>query len=358
MSARLRTLDSKISFFAFADIITAVSGMLIFITLLLATDLGRPTKSRSHDADREIQQQLDEALRQQLETDAKNRQLQELLAAAETAPALEKIEADVVDLRSRLTAEQKKQSAIAAQMSRDASALQARDTALGLTDLKTTIQHTIGEGESIALQEAKARKEMEGLEQQASTVQTRLLALREREGKIWLIPDRSSTTKEPILITVAGTGATAEAFDHPEKHQQWDAARTPSSFQTYLHNAKALNQYVVFLVRPSGIQLFQKLLQSARGDGFDVGFDALEENRDVHFSTPPPIDEPLPAPDSSFTKPNPVVYETNASPTNANKPHPVGTPVATNNSPNPTPAQLPSPAKNWWQRFLTWLGLK
>jgi hypothetical protein len=284
--------------------------------------------------------------------------LQELLAAAETAPALEKIEADVADLRSRLTAEQKKQSAIAAQMSKSASALQARDAALGLTDLKTTIQRTTEEGESIARQEAKARKEMDGLEQQAATVQTRLLTLREREGKIWLIPDRSSTTKEPILVTVAGTGATAEAFDHPERHQYWDATVAPSSFETYLHNGKALNQYVVFLVRPSGIQLFQKLLQSARGNGFDVGFDALEENRDVHFSTPPPIDEPLPTPDASSPKPNPVTHETNASPTAATKTAFTGTPVATNNSPTPTHASPPIPPKNWWQRFLTWLGFK
>src|ERR1700761_6610942 len=136
MSDRLRTFDSKISFFAFADIITAVSGMLIFITLLLATDLGRPTKSRVNAINSELQQQLDDALRQQLEIDAKNRQLQELLASAETAPALEKIEADIADLRSRLTDEQKKQSALAAQMTKSASALQARDAALGLTDLK------------------------------------------------------------------------------------------------------------------------------------------------------------------------------------------------------------------------------
>ena len=291
MSVRLRTLDSKISFFAFADIITAVSGMLIFITLLLATDLGRPSKkSRSEAADRELQQQLDESLDQQLETDAKNRQLQVLLAAAEAAPALDKIGADVANLRSRLTEEQKKQSAITAQMSKSASALQARDSALGLTDLKATIRRTTQEAEYIARQEATARKEMEGLEQELSAVQTRLLKLRERDGKIWLIPDKSNTTKEPILVTVARISATAEAFDHPEKRQQWDATRAQSSLEGYLRNANALNQYVVLLVRPSGIQLFQELLKSARNKGFEVGFDALEENQDVHFSTPPPID--------------------------------------------------------------------
>jgi hypothetical protein len=360
MSVRLRTLDSKISFFAFADIITAVSGMLIFITLLLATDLGRPSKkSRSEAADRELQQQLDESLHQQLETDAKNRQLQVLLAAAEAAPALDKIGADVANLRSRLTEEQKKQSAITAQMSKSASALQARDSALGLTDLKATIRRTTQEAEYIARQEATARKEMEGLEQELSAVQTRLLKLRERDGKIWLIPDKSNTTKEPILVTVARISATAEAFDHPEKRQQWDATRAQLSLEGYLRNANALNQYVVFLVRPSGIQLFQELLKSARNKGFEVGFDALEENQDVHFSTPPPIDEPIPGTDASSSKPNPVANGTNASsPSTATIPASVGTPAATNNQPTSTHTLPPSPAKSWWQRFLTWLGLK
>jgi hypothetical protein len=363
MSERLRTLDSKISFFAFADIITAVSGMLIFITLLLATDLGRPSKkSRSEAANRELQQQLSDLLSQQLETDAQIRRLQELLAAAETAPASEKIEADVVKLRSQLAEEQKKQSAVAVQISKSASALQARDAALGLTDLKATIERAIQEAESIARQEAKARKAMEALEQQVSAAQARLLKLREREGKLWLIPDKSDTTKEPILVTVERTGAAAYAFDHPEKHQQWDTARAPSSFEQYLRSAKSLNQYVVFEVKPSGIQLFQNLLESARSAGFDVGFDALEEDKEVQgFSSPPPVDEPAPPNppnDASATKPVPHAFPSTNTAAEPTKPGPAIPPAQTNSPSHANPALPPPPAKSWWQRFLTWIGLK
>ncbi len=192
-----------------------------------------------------------------------------------------------------------------------------------------------------------------------SAVQTRLLKLRERDGKIWLIPDKSNSTKEPILVTVARTSATAEAFDHPEQRQQWDATRAQSSFEGYLRNANALNQYIVFLVRPSGIQLFQELLKSARNEGFEIGFDALEENQDVHFSTPPPIDEPLPTADVSSSRPIPVANATNAStPSSATIPPSVHPPSATNNPPTSTRALPPTPAKIWWQRFLTWLGIK
>ena len=102
MSSRLRSLDSKISFFAFADIITAVSGVLIFVALLLATDLGQPTNSSSQAVDSEIEQQLQQTLVQQVDVDAENRRLQELLAMANTAPNPEKLQADISRMRSQL----------------------------------------------------------------------------------------------------------------------------------------------------------------------------------------------------------------------------------------------------------------
>lgn len=358
MRSRLRNFDSKVTFFAFADIITAVSGMLIFITLLLATDLGRPSQNASQEADKEMQQRLDETLRRQLEIDNQNQRLRELMAAAETAPAPEKIETDIARLRSELASEQQKQSALSNQIAKTDSAFQARDKTLGLTDLKTTVQETIQENEAIAKREAKVRLAMDSLEQQVASAQSRLLKLQARDRQIWLIPDRASTTKEPILVTVAGTGAAVEAFDHPEKHQQWEATRAQLSLEGYLRNAKTLNQYVVFLVRPSGIALFQRLLKSTHADGFEVGYDALEEDRDVHFTTPPPMDEPIPAGDTPAAKPTPTSNRTTSNPAPASAPPPVFTPGATNSPPTTPHAPPPPAAKSWWQRFLAWLGLK
>src|SRR6185436_19625503 len=103
MSSRLRSLDSKISFFAFADIITAVSGVLIFVALLLATDLGQPTDSHSKNAKPEIESQLREILSQQVEVDARNQNLQQLLATADTSPNLEKLQIDIAKLHSQIS---------------------------------------------------------------------------------------------------------------------------------------------------------------------------------------------------------------------------------------------------------------
>ena len=359
MRDRFRTFDSRISFFAFADIITAVSGMLIFITLLLATDLGRPTDTRSQSANSEIEQRLQETLSQQLEVDAQNHRLQELLGTAETAPDFEKLQADIARLRSLVSEEQKRKSALSHQITDSQTAAGERDKTLGLTDLKATVQRAVRETEIVARQEATARSVMGNLEQEAARVQTQLLKLREREGQLWLIPDKAGTTKEPILVTVAATGATIEHFDHPEQRRQLAKTGANSSFNSYLHEAKALDQYVVFLVRPSGIELFQDLVKSARDMGFEVGFDALEEGQQVHFSSPPPIDESTPPTESdAHASPEKAsgIEGNSGVPTNATP----GTTAPKADKPRPAPpasAAAPQKQKNWWQKLLEWVGL-
>ena len=359
MSSRLRSLDSKISFFAFADIITAVSGVLIFVALLLATDLGRPTSSSSQAANSELEKRLQETFAQQAEVDAQNHRLQELLASADTAPNLEKLQADITRLRSQLSEEQKKQAAVTDQMADSQATIAARDKVLGLTDLKAAVQRVVQEVESIARQDAKARSEMGNLDQQVAQAQSKLLKLRQREGQLWLIPDKSSTTKEPILVTVAAAGVTVERFDHPDQRKQLEKSDADTAFRSYLREAKALDQYVVFLVRPSGIETFQDLVKSARDMGFDVGYDALEEDRQIHFSTPPAVDDSTPPTDAPAT-----ATTHNSSASNGNSGSPANAaPAATPPKPNkPQPAaapSVPSPQKEkgWWQKLLEWAGL-
>ncbi len=360
MSRRRRSLNStKISFFAFQDIITSVSGILILVTLILATDLDRPTSRTTHDADPELERKLSETLRQQAEVDAQNQNLLGLLAAAETAPAAEKLEMDITRLRAQLAEEKKKHASVAEQLAASQSAIEARDRTLGLTDIKAQIQRIIQEAESLARQESEVRKEMASLEQKVASVQSKLLKLREREGKLWLIPDKSSTTKEPILATISSRGAKVEKFDHPDEAKEFAKASARTGFESYLAEAKPLDQYVVFLVRPSGIELFERLVKLAREKGFEVGFDALEEDREIHFTTPPSLDEtPVPskppdtAPNARPSASSPISpAQTNFATTATPPTNPVSQPPAAS---KPTPT---AKTKSWWQRFLEFVGL-
>jgi hypothetical protein len=291
MRERFRSFDSKISFFAFADIITAVSGMLIFITLLLATDLGRPTDNRSSAASAEREKQLQETLRQQAQADAENRGLQQLLTTANTAPAADKLESDIARLRTDLADERSKHAGLAEELAASKSALDERDKVLGITAVRQQIQDGVEELAALERQDEKVRDETAVLEQKIKGVEAKIVKLRSREGQIWLMPDRSQTTKEPILAVVSGSGVEIERFNRPDMGQRFDKAGARAGFEAFLNRSKETQQYVVFLIRPSGIAIFKDLEKMTRKKNFEMGFDALEENREIHFTAPPPLDD-------------------------------------------------------------------
>jgi hypothetical protein len=365
MRERFRSFDSKISFFAFADIITAVSGMLIFITLLLATDLGRPTDSRSQAANAELQRRLQETLAQQAKADGENRNLQTLLSTANTAPAPDKLESDISRLRSELAAEKSKHAGMGEELAASESALAERDKLLGITKVQESIQQGIEELETLGRENAKVREATAVLEQKIAGVQSKILKLRAREGQLWLIPDRSTTAKEPILAVVSGSGLRLERFNHPDEARQFDGSGAQAGFESYLKHAKASDQYVVFLIRPSGIGLFKDLEQTAKDKGFEVGSDALEEDRQVHFSTPPPLEEDSTPkkPAAGATAAPPPIAAPAAAP-GTNSPSRSRSRAAATAPTNPVPPAGASPPvpppprpKSWWQRLLEWLGI-
>ncbi len=291
MREHFRSFDSKISFFAFADIITAVSGMLIFITLLLATDLGHPTNSQSPSSDPELERQLRETLTKQAEVDAANQRLQGLMAAANTAPDPKKLQADITRLRAELADEKSKHAGMTEDLAASKSALDSQDKLLGITDVRAQIPKEAEDLAAIGRDESQVRDQIAALEAGMASVQSKIQKWHAREGQVWLIPDRSANAKEPILATVSGTGLKIDRFNHPEQTQEFKKSHARSGLESYLKEVKPQNQYVVFLVRPSGIGLFKDLVQTAREDGYEVGFDALEEDKEIHFTAPPPIDD-------------------------------------------------------------------
>jgi hypothetical protein len=171
------------------------------------------------------------------------------------------------------------------------SALDTQDRLLGITDVRAQIQKEAEDLDAIGRDESKVRDRITGLEKDVASVQSKIRKLHAREGQVWLIPDRSSNPKEPILAIVSGTGLRIDRFNHPEQSQEFKKSGARAGLESYLKQAKSQDQYVVFLIRPSGIALFKQLVQTARDNGFEVGFDALEEDREIHFTAPPPIDD-------------------------------------------------------------------
>jgi len=291
MRDRLRSFDSKITFFAFADIITAVSGMLIFITLLLATDLGRPTDNRTQAVNAELERQLNETLAQQADADAANRGLQNLLTAANTAPLPDKLQSDISRLRAELAEEKSKHAGLVEELDTSRTNLAERDRVLGITAVRERIAARDRETDEIARKETTVRQQTVALENQIPGIEEKILKYRAREGELWLIPDRTGNTKEPVLAIVSGKELQIARFNQPDQTEKFSKGGARSGFKSYLGRIKSEKQYVVFLIRPSGIDLFRDLVEVARDSGFEVGFDPLEEDRQIHFTAPPPIDD-------------------------------------------------------------------
>lgn len=365
MREHFRTFDSKITFFAFADIITAVSGMLVFITLLLATDLGHPVTGLAQKATTETEQELQQALDAQTAVDAQINRLQELLTAAETSPGAGQLQSDIANLRAQLADEKKKEAGLDARMANSQAAIAARDKVLGLTDLKATVDATVKAAKFIAGQAADARTQANDLESQITRASSQLATLRERAGQLWFIPDNRLTAKQPIFVTISGSGISIDQFNRPDLHKEADSDHASPVFADYLHSAKSTNQYVVFLVKPSGISTFDGLVQAARDMGFSVGYDALEENREAHYSTPPPIDETAsPSPSSAGPSATPTSAGsavTAASSASSTSNSIAGSPASSSSSKpggSSHPPPPPPEPKSWWERFLEWLGVK
>jgi hypothetical protein len=196
------------------------------------------------------------------------------------------------------------------------------------------------------------------LERRVPHKESRLLKFRQMDGQTWLMPDRRTTAKEPILITVAGTGVTIERFDHPDESKHADKTDADSAVKACLSRANPLNEYVVFLVRPTGIALFQDLVKSASEMGFEVDFDALGENSEIRFATFPLVGETTASPSAFAITPGPQ-----ALPSKGNIGARVETPpVAISVSPSkPLPAARrgapPRKDGGWWHRFREWARL-
>ncbi len=364
MSSRLRSLGStRISFFAFQDIITSVSGILILITLILSTDLEQPQEGRAVDADPELQRKLMEILVQQRITDIEIEDLQRILSEAETAPSIEKLTADITQLQTELERERRGKDAVSIQLTDKDSANEALDHRLGLTKLKVKLESTRQETASVEREFQKVRTQTADLEGKLRAAEEKLQRLRIREGKVWMIPDRESTRKRAILATVGGNGVRLQQFDRPEELKEFPSKSAEDDFEAYLNGIQAKDAYIVFLIRPSGISVFKDLVEIARKRGFDVGFDALEENREVLFQPPPAVDQEWDSPRSPETSAG--ESKTNSSregaatqdKTKFTEPPKASPPTSAPSSKQPAAGSTPPVNKSWWQRLLEFIGL-
>jgi hypothetical protein len=112
------------------------------------------------------------------------------------------------------------------------------------------------------------------------------LAVARASNTIQLIPERSQTTKQAVLVTVSRNQIAIQAFDTGEKKEIAGRENRLSQLSEALATFSPLDHYMVFFIKPSAFQEFETVIDVARKGRFDVGYDPIGEDVNIEFGRP------------------------------------------------------------------------
>lgn len=279
MRPKLRQSGSPISFFAFQDIITSVSGILIIVTLLLALNLGSANPMLEQERATAAQESRLAALLDELSTfrrmaDRAAAERGGKATAAELAERAAKLRADaraLAERNARFRAE-------AADIRPDAGEAQRAEA---LARLSASKQPRRAEIQKLEADAAARAAEAQAAARAVEQAQAAALAEQQRRNVLRLIPEPSATNREPVIAQLATRHWTLQRFDTQEKTN----GTTLTEFRTALGGLSALKQYVVFYGKPSAADEFQAYVDAARSAGFGVGYDLVPEETQIELHT-------------------------------------------------------------------------
>ena len=268
-------------FFAFQDIITSAMAVLITIVMLLALNMGEPGHGEPGDSvPAQLAKQLSSLLDELSRSNVDLHVVQETSAAAKLNPAA--LKAEIQSLRDELAAIQRTSQA-------NAKLLADNSGKDGPKIVLAELEKRQAENAALAVKLARLREdsarsdtEMKRAEALLKEKEARLLAEQAKKNELWLIPDRSKTSKEPVVAVVSADAVILQRFDNPEK-SELRGGRLSAKLDEALKAYSKLDQYIVFYLKPSGVDNFDSLVDSAKNAGFEIGYDAVAEEIAINF---------------------------------------------------------------------------
>jgi hypothetical protein len=249
---------ARISFFSFQDIITSVTGIVILVTLMMSFSLRLDEEPEEQRAEKQLQAEREKLA--QIERD--NAAIQEKRIEATTLPDATQVRVQVELLR-REEAELDKQR-------------ESSEKAL------TTLRERIA-ASALSLE---LRSEVETLEERVQELRERLAKERTNANVLFIVPDLETqrAEKRPVAMVVSGDTLKAQAVGGRASEQI--AITSRESLRPMLRRFDPAREFLVFYFRPSGAKWFDAFRDDARRAGFEVGYDAVEENKEIVFSAP------------------------------------------------------------------------
>jgi hypothetical protein len=281
MRRSFRNNTSRLSFFAFQDIITGTAGFVIVITLFLALNLDEAIVSISTDADSpsKNQAELDGILAQVLEEKRKTALLQEPGDIQESEDTIRR----EINQLGALVADLSKTTASLELKSQQNGVSVSREQRIERERLITALATLADAQRRITLKLASGLGDMQRLEQEVRNAEEAVQRIRDRKNVLRLIPNKSNTSKQPVLVLVQDSRIAIQGFDG--KNNQ--IIRSAEEFLPTLSALSAVDHYVVFYFKPSGASLFDQLVDETKRKGFEVGYDVVPEDIELEFSSDP-----------------------------------------------------------------------
>jgi septal ring factor EnvC (AmiA/AmiB activator) len=254
--------EARINFLFFQDIITCVMGILILITLMLSLSLD--TSGDATPEEQQLKSDLGKAKESLAQAQQQNQSLEKKalrLTSLPDRPALETeitlIEREINQSNEQLRRAQ--EAAIALQAQQDL----ARQESQSLTNLQRAIAT---------------------LQSELNAARAQLAAERRQTNSLYVLPATDAAgAHEPVVFVVGNDKIQVHRFNNSATAER--AISSAQDAEPLLASLNPSREYVVLYFRPSGAKWFEPLRALIRARGFTVGYDAIEEQKQLIFST-------------------------------------------------------------------------
>ncbi len=269
----------EVTFFVFQDILTSMIGVMIMVTLTLGLQIDDGALEGSHDVKAEgiLSQSLDQTLS---DVSALRSRLATMGNTAGYTPSLASIEAEEASLRSQIAvygqSNQARQEKAGQMIVNPADAIIAGEIK-GMSVMSARI---IAESDRLKSIVQEGEKRLADATRAVRSAESQLMAEKNQQGVLRLIPEISGTTKEPVLVDVNREGFKMTRFDTQTTAAEGSVLDFPNS----LKKLKSSDQFVVLFFRPSAAHQFNDYVKTAKNAGFEVGYDLLGEDVRFEFS--------------------------------------------------------------------------
>jgi hypothetical protein len=290
MSSRIRhSLGPKISFFAFQDIITSVSGILILVVLLLGTYLdsvSNDTPQTKWESNKILENKL-KALQQEVA---------ELVKTLDDSRiSLNTLDPDAVKrkigiLSNSITVLNDKMASLNLNNQEKNKLRVEQIGKAGLTAEAERVKEIGASNEQKKNRSEVLRQEHDWIVLKVRQSASKVAVSQADKNKIWLHPDNKPSTKAPIIVFLGAPENKAWEFDSPKNQiiLPNNENEILVKFEKFLKKYDKHGTCVVIYVQPDAVSLFKKIREFAQEKaGYDVGWDALEEGIIIQPGAPP-----------------------------------------------------------------------